>query len=183
MASLNTLRTKYGVILSVVIILALLAFIISLGPEMGFFGSNDPTVAVIDGDKVGYTAKLGDKEVASYSFKKSYVEENGDVDDYTTYPYVNLGSLVLDGVGSATTGADSSDTRFKTAGSKADSAEPLGYNYTIQSYQNDGLYFTRKALTTTASDNIFRQHLSHANYLSYNIKQSWHTAIKSTDYE
>ena len=101
---------------------------------------------------VGYTAKLGGKDVVSYSFKKSYVEENGDVDDYTTYPYVNLGSLVLDGVGSATTGADSSDTRFNTAGSKADSAEPLGYNYTIQSYQNDGLYFTRKAITATASE-------------------------------
>ena len=58
MASLNTLRTKYGVILSVVIILALLAFIISLGPEMGFFGSNDPTVGVINGEKVGYLGKI-----------------------------------------------------------------------------------------------------------------------------
>ena len=101
---------------------------------------------------VGYTAKLGDKEIVSYSFKKSYVEDNGEVDDYTTFPYVNLGSLVLDGVGSASTGADSSDTRFNTAGSKEDSAEPLGYNYTIQSYQNDGLYFTRKAIVTTASE-------------------------------
>ena len=101
---------------------------------------------------VGYTAKLDGKEVVSYSFKKSYVKENGDVNDYTTFPYVNLGSLVLDGVGSASTGADSSDTRFNTAGSKEDSAEPLGYNYTIQSYQNGGLYFTRKAIVTTASE-------------------------------
>ena len=101
---------------------------------------------------VGYTAKLGDEVVASYDFKKSYVKENGDVNDYTTYPYVNLGSLVLDGVGSASTGADSSDTRFNTSGSKEESAEPLGYNYTIQSYQNGGLYFTRKAIVTTASE-------------------------------
>ncbi len=64
MASLNTLRTKYGVILSVVIILALLAFIISLGPEMGLFGSNDPTVAVIDGDKVGYMEYVNEYETA-----------------------------------------------------------------------------------------------------------------------
>ena len=111
------------------------------------------TATTTDTDStVGYTAKLGDKEIVSYSFKKSYVEENGEVDDYTTFPYVNLGSLVLDGVGSASTGADSSDTRFNTAGSKEDSAEPLGYNYTIQSYQNDGLYFTRKAIVTTASE-------------------------------
>ena len=54
MASLNTLRTKFGAVLTVVIVLALLAFILSLGPEMGFFGSNDPTVGVIDGNKVGY---------------------------------------------------------------------------------------------------------------------------------
>ena len=52
MASLNTLRTKFGAVLTVVIVLALLAFILSLGPEMGFFGSNDPTVGVIDGNKV-----------------------------------------------------------------------------------------------------------------------------------
>ena len=62
MASLNTLRTKYGVILSVVIILALLAFIISLGPEMGFFGSNDPTVGVINGNKVGYMEYMNEYE-------------------------------------------------------------------------------------------------------------------------
>lgn len=61
MASLNTLRTKYGVILSVVIILALLAFIISLGPEMGL-GSNDPKVGVINGDKISYTEYLSEYE-------------------------------------------------------------------------------------------------------------------------
>ncbi len=61
MASLNTLRTKYGIIVSVVIILALLAFIISLGPEMGF-GNNDPKVGVIDGNKVSYTEYLNEYE-------------------------------------------------------------------------------------------------------------------------
>ena len=61
MASLNTLRTKYGIIVSVVIILALLAFIISLGPEMGF-GGNDPKVGVIDGTKVSYSEYLNEYE-------------------------------------------------------------------------------------------------------------------------
>ena len=128
------------------------------------------TVATTSDDNtVGYTAKLGDKEVASYAFKKSYVEENGDVDDYTTYPYVNAGSLVLDGVGSASSGADSSDTRFNKD-NKADSTEPIGYNYTIQSYQNDGLYFTRKALTTTASETE-----NSKLYYVADVRENWNT--------
>lgn len=62
MASLQTLRTKYGVVLSVIIVLALLAFIISLGPEMGFFGNRDPKVGVIDGSKVTYMEYLNEYE-------------------------------------------------------------------------------------------------------------------------
>ena len=54
MASLNTLRTRFGVVLSVVIGLALLAFVLSLKTEMGFSG-NDPKVGVIDGNKIKYS--------------------------------------------------------------------------------------------------------------------------------
>lgn len=54
MASLNTLRTRFGVILSIVIAFALLAFILSLKTEMGFSG-NDPQVGVIDGEKIRYS--------------------------------------------------------------------------------------------------------------------------------
>ena len=61
MASLHTLRTKYGIVLSVVIVLALLAFILSLGPEMGF-GNSDPKVGVINGDKISYTEYLNEYE-------------------------------------------------------------------------------------------------------------------------
>ncbi|MBR4995451.1 MAG: SurA N-terminal domain-containing protein [Alistipes sp.] len=61
MISLNTMRTRFGIVLSVVIVLALLAFIISLGPEMGF-GSKDPVVGVINGDKVTYTEYLDEYE-------------------------------------------------------------------------------------------------------------------------
>ena len=79
MASLNTLRTKYGVILSVVIILALLAFIISLGPEMGFFGSNDPTVGVINGDKVGYMEYSNEYEtIKTYNGGDESTEEGSN---------------------------------------------------------------------------------------------------------
>ena len=53
MASLNTLRTKFGIVLSIVIAGALLAFILSLKTEMGFSG-NDPRVGVINGKKINY---------------------------------------------------------------------------------------------------------------------------------
>lgn len=57
MASLNTLRTKFGVVLSIVIGIALLAFILSLKTEMGFSG-NDPKVGVINGESITYTEYL-----------------------------------------------------------------------------------------------------------------------------
>lgn len=54
MASLNTLRTKFGIALSVIIAFALLAFILSLKTEMGFSG-HDPLVGVINGEKINYS--------------------------------------------------------------------------------------------------------------------------------
>ena len=54
MASLNTLRTKFGVVLSIIIALALLAFIFSLRTEMGFSG-NDPQVGEINGETINYS--------------------------------------------------------------------------------------------------------------------------------
>ena len=54
MASLNTLRTKFGIVLSIIIALALLAFILSLKTEMGFSG-NDPRVGVMGGEKINYS--------------------------------------------------------------------------------------------------------------------------------
>lgn len=61
MASLNTLRTKFGVVLSIVIALALLAFIFSLRTDMGF-SNNDPKVGVINGDKIRYSEYLNEYE-------------------------------------------------------------------------------------------------------------------------
>ena len=54
MASLNTLRTKYGIVLSVVIALVLVAFI--LGDQLSMRGNGaeieDNTVLTIDGKNV-----------------------------------------------------------------------------------------------------------------------------------
>lgn len=54
MVTLNTLRVRFGVVLSVIIALALLAFIFSLRNEMGF-SSKDPKVGEIAGDKISYS--------------------------------------------------------------------------------------------------------------------------------
>ncbi|MBR2351597.1 MAG: SurA N-terminal domain-containing protein [Alistipes sp.] len=74
MASLNTLRTRFGVLLSVVIGGALLAFILSLKTEMGFTG-NDPKVGEIDGEKILYSEYL-----AAYEDVKTQM--GGDNFDY-----------------------------------------------------------------------------------------------------
>ncbi len=54
MASLNTLRTKFGYVLSAVIAFALLAFIFSLKSDMGFSNS-DPKVGEINSEDVTYS--------------------------------------------------------------------------------------------------------------------------------
>ena len=54
MATLNTLRTKYGIVLSIVIAIVLLAFI--LGDQLSYRGGNqeivDDTVMIVDGNEV-----------------------------------------------------------------------------------------------------------------------------------
>ncbi len=110
-----------------------------------------------------YTAKdVNGNAIASYDFDESFLKEKNeeakddkqdepyDLDDYTTYPYVNLGDLVLDGIGK--NGNVSGDNRFNAdAGSIKDSEENDGYTYTIQQYANEGIYFTRDAVNKTGN--------------------------------
>ena len=74
MLSLNTLRTQFGVVLSIVIGGALLAFILSLKTEMGFSG-NDPEVGTVNGEDVHYS-----EFVAAYEDIKTQM--GGDNFDY-----------------------------------------------------------------------------------------------------
>ena len=109
-------------------------------------------VESVNADKASYTVNG-----KTYDFDEAYLKEQNkaakkekkdepyNLKDYSTYPYVNLGTLVLDGIGLNTEKTqfnDLSDTQAKT---------PDGYNYTIQSYQNDGLYFTRTEVTKAGS--------------------------------
>lgn len=119
------------------------------------YSVNAANTAVTDKATASYKVLGKDgKEIKSYDFDEKFMEEKAeekgyDLGDYTTYPYVNLGSLVLDGVGKAP--SPSQDNRFNED-DKAESGEPIGYTYTIQSYQNGGLYFQRTSLTKTQSD-------------------------------
>ncbi len=54
MASLNTLLIRFGVVLSIIIAFALLAFISRLKRILHFRG-NDPKVGVINGSKIRYS--------------------------------------------------------------------------------------------------------------------------------
>ena len=101
------------------------------------------TVESVNSSAASYTVKGG----KTYDFDKAYLEDEHDgfsAGDYTTYPYVNLGTLVLDGVG-----INSEKTQFNASGAPVTAD---GYTYTISSHQNGGVYFTRSEVTKTSSD-------------------------------
>ena len=82
-----------------------------------------------------------------YTFRQEYLDEHdGEA------PYVNLGTLVLDGVG--VNGIDEKGNATQFTQDLAEGVQPLtpnGYTYTLQSYENDGLYFTRTEVTSTST--------------------------------
>ena len=117
--------------------------------------------------------------IKTYDFDEKFMEEkaeekNYDLSDYTTYPYVNLGTLVLDGVGTAP--SPSADGRFNWD-DKTASSEINGYTYTIQSYQNGGLYYQRTALPKGQADSDDAKLF----YLSDARGANWNTVTGNTD--
>ncbi|MBQ2740974.1 MAG: hypothetical protein IJF39_05090 [Clostridia bacterium] len=120
----------------------------------------------VDEATASYTAKDGSKYSKTYDFDETYFKKKNDeakekdeeaklpydLSDYTTYGYVNLGELVLDGIGSSerplvvpteTTMQFHSEEDYDAAKETTEFTELLGYTYTIQSYENGGIYFTR----------------------------------------
>lgn len=124
---------------------------------------NASATATTDKGNASYTVYNGDKAVHTYQFDKSFLESKNkeakdnkedepyNLGDYTTYPYVNLGTLVLDGIGKNTDLTEIGDTRFNWNAVKADRLEQDGYTYAINGYRNGGLYFTRTAIMKTGS--------------------------------
>ncbi len=75
-----------------------------------------------------------------YEWNAEYLEEHEG-----KAPYTNLGTIVLDGIGTG-----SIYTRF----SHHDQANALtsnGYTYSIERFDNEGIYFTRKEIVSTGS--------------------------------
>lgn len=119
---------------------------------------NAAATATVDASKASYTVAGG----RTYDFDEEYLKKQNEeakknnedepynLKDYSTYPYVNLGELVLDGIGANAANAGNwtqfNDDKTSTP------ATPDGYNYTITSYQNDGVYFTRAEVVKTSSD-------------------------------
>lgn len=79
------------------------------------------------------------KEKANAEGKK--YEATYDFSDYSTYPYVNLGTLVMDGVGKNYAGYE--DERFNGKVEADACQEFTGYTYTLSRYDNGGVYYTK----------------------------------------
>lgn len=113
-------------------------------------------IKAVDAGKASYTVAYSDGGEKTYDFDENAMNQNAgargyNLGDYTTYPYVNLGQLVLDGVGFAH--AENTYTHYNEV-SKNDitsetAKEAQGYTYAIKRYETSGnyvgLYFTRTA--------------------------------------
>ena len=84
-----------------------------------------------------------------YTYSQEYLDEHdGEA------PYINLGTIVLDGVGSV---FKDIPTQFSHEGKTNDGKlsdtpeSALGFTYTLQAYTNGGIYFTRSDLATTST--------------------------------
>ncbi len=76
------------------------------------------------------------KDPYNYTWDQDWLDENND----GKIPYINYGELVLDGRGTL-----AEKTKFNHSNTKP--TEPAGYSYTVQTYDNNGLYFTRENLS------------------------------------
>ncbi len=106
------------------------------------YAVNAAATAKENSKEASYTVYEGETAIKTYDFDEDYLEASGvDLKDYTEYPYVNLGRLLLDGIGD-----DASEyTQFNNAAEVNDPRPTYYYTYTISHSANDGVYFKRKA--------------------------------------
>ena len=168
-------------------------------------------VTNVDNEKASYTFKDGDKYEKTYDFNEEYfkeviaeekaaakeekkkekdIEYTYDLDDYTTYGYVNLGELVVDGIG-ASEGQfavpNEKTSQFhnmndyneaKSEENKAEFTELKGYTYSLRSYENGGIYFTRTLVNATENDPNYLYHLSEEAVNG----ADWNTVLGNNDF-
>lgn len=92
----------------------------------------------------------------TFSFDGDYLEDNDDdfdKDDITTYPYVNMGTLIMDGKGKNNDITVYNADYGTTAENGVDGQcyTPSGYLYTIVKAENGGIYYTRDYIDATLS--------------------------------
>ena len=102
MATLNTLRTKYGIVLSIVIAIVLLAFI--LGDQLSYRGGNqeivDETVMTIDGKEI-----KASEYAQFYAYLTDLMRNSGASQDQianmvsSTFVYYNFTAPALENTG------------------------------------------------------------------------------------
>ena len=98
-----------------------------------------------EGDYKSFSVKDGTESYEyTYSFDLKSMEkiaERNDIDfdenDVMHYAYVNLGQIVLDGVGT-------NDHRTQYNHAEGNAHTPGGYIYALGAYKNGGIYYTRK---------------------------------------
>ncbi len=127
------------------------------------YSVNAAATATTDKAKAAYTTADG----KTYDFDEKYLKEQNekaekgeepyDLSDYSTYPYVNLGKLVLDGRGW------NSKVDDKFTWNSEEAFTPDGYTYTISSYQNGGVYFTRADVNNAGTGNTKLYYLADEN--------------------
>ncbi len=86
------------------------------------------------------------KDLNEYEWSEDYLDKNdGEL------PYWNLGQLVLDGIGANFKNNPTIFSHDVNGLSDEDFRAPLGSTYTLQSYENGGLYFNRADITKTGT--------------------------------
>lgn len=91
-----------------------------------------------------YLKKVNAEEEAAAKKNKKEYEAKYKLNDYTTYPYVNLGTLVLDGMGRQCEVTPYNETDATTKTNAIPEYTLKGFTYKIERHENGGVYYTRK---------------------------------------
>ena len=154
---------------------------------------NAAATATVNADEASYTVANG----RTYDFDQTWMEEqnkkaketakeNGteyeavyDFKDYSTYPYVNLGTLVLDGIGK---NQETVNSTFNVEHNVEDRDEFVGYTYTLTRYENNGIYFTKAGEQSDAQLYYLAENHGAANAVAANAMKkrvAWNTTNAS----
>ncbi|MDE5897107.1 MAG: hypothetical protein K2H43_04775, partial [Clostridia bacterium] len=82
----------------------------------------------------------------TYTWDEDYLKEHDD-----KAPYVNLGEIVLDGIGAIDQKVAITQFNHDVTEENVSQLPRIGYTYTMQEYSNEGIYFVRKLYRNDSS--------------------------------